>query len=1141
MAWLTGWGKRKKATLKGSTAGAQTNFPLRIKVHKGSASEISTTGSERATAYTLTNKSVRFGTGANEKTHIAYLNYEDATYKVYVRTYNHSTGNWDDPVYLGNTNDNHGNPCLVVDSSGYLYCIYGGHVGLASDFAWRKSTNSNDSSAWDSEQSIPFTATLSHATHPSAAVDDNDNIHLIFRDSNGGSPALYYQKWNGSSWGSSIKLCTESGYTCYGGGVAIDSNDTLHVAWYFYHIAEDEGRKVAYMKHVDGDADNVWKESDGTQYTLPVSYSSAETLYEDTLGNINGLGNIAIDNTDKPILVLDNIRIDQLKFIRHNGSSWDTTSIDAPTGKDFSHSPTVQHLGSQIFLIVPEKDTGTGWDDNSNKIALYYSTDNGQTFYRQGLIGKNENCEWLNCVERDVGHNDTSEFRLLYTQGKIGGSTVVYFLKIDSDRNVTFYSIPGEDTPTDVYCNNNCRDDFGDIRWTKSDGSTELDYFLEKYVSGDYAIFWVEVDSVPADPDTVDIYVYYDKSDATTTSNGNNTFSFFHNKDEIGDWGISGNELTITVSGDDEHIVQTTTTNNNEATLPISSGGLTKYIIEERKKITNPTGTSQIYSYWQDSSAKKLLAHFCQLGSNEDATYADAGVTLLYNGYSFTLYYIRRTIVDEVLDKASYYFLDDEYTQLASVLDKSHPDAPTGALATAKIQDGTGGSVNYDFYLTWLRIRKYASPEPTWDAWGSEETGAYKTIEGNARIKVSASKTISGNARIKVPISKTIAGNADVKILGITKIVSGSARIKKASSKTLTGNSRIKVPDSKTIAANARIKVPTVKTVAGNAAVKISGTVKTVTGDARIVLTHTKTIQGAARVKVPISKTIQGNADIKVLGLTKMVGGDARIKIVPSKTISGIARIKAPTSKTITGAAYIVIAGVKTISGNATIKTPAITKTLAGNARIEKTSIKTLAGIARIKITPTKTIIGNACITIGATYYKTINGNARIEITGTKTITGNARVKQAASKTIAGTGRIKTPASKTINGAARIKVPTLKTIVGAGYITIAGIKTIQGTARVKIPAIEKTIGGTARTTISAEKTIQGAAWITTPKYKTITGAARVKATITKTILGNARIRPFYPTVQAVEVTVDDGQTSAILDDGKVTIHVKEEG
>jgi len=95
----------------------------------------------------------------------------------------------------------------------------------------------------------------------------------------------------------------------------------------------------------------------------------------------------------------------------------------------------------------------------------------------------------------------------------------------------------GTDSGENVYLNEHCRSDFGDVRFTDDDGVTELDYWMEKKVDSDYAIFWVEVKDDLSSSDAT-IYIYYGKSDAATTSNGKNTFLKFYDfgSDETDEW-----------------------------------------------------------------------------------------------------------------------------------------------------------------------------------------------------------------------------------------------------------------------------------------------------------------------------------------------------------------------------------------------------------------------------------------------------------------------------------------------------------------------------------------------------------------------------------------------------------------------------
>ena len=90
------------------------------------------------------------------------------------------------------------------------------------------------------------------------------------------------------------------------------------------------------------------------------------------------------------------------------------------------------------------------------------------------------------------------------------GSTVDSWLpgwKYRKSHNITGaagagvnYQIPfkvhysaGTDSGMDVYCGENCSQDFSDIRFTGSDEQTTFDYWIETVVISDYAVFWVNI------------------------------------------------------------------------------------------------------------------------------------------------------------------------------------------------------------------------------------------------------------------------------------------------------------------------------------------------------------------------------------------------------------------------------------------------------------------------------------------------------------------------------------------------------------------------------------------------------------------------------------------------------------------------
>ncbi|MFX0206349.1 MAG: DUF2341 domain-containing protein, partial [Candidatus Hodarchaeota archaeon] len=108
-------------------------------------------------------------------------------------------------------------------------------------------------------------------------------------------------------------------------------------------------------------------------------------------------------------------------------------------------------------------------------------------------------------------------FRKYHTIMPAAGAGTNYQVKF----NVHYGS--GTDSGGDVYLNGHCQTDFDDIRFTSSNGITELDYWIEEIHPGDNATIWVEV-AADLSVSSQTIYLYYGNSEASTASNGTNTF-----------------------------------------------------------------------------------------------------------------------------------------------------------------------------------------------------------------------------------------------------------------------------------------------------------------------------------------------------------------------------------------------------------------------------------------------------------------------------------------------------------------------------------------------------------------------------------------------------------------------------------------
>lgn len=103
--------------------------------------------------------------------------------------------------------------------------------------------------------------------------------------------------------------------------------------------------------------------------------------------------------------------------------------------------------------------------------------------------------------------------------------------QIDYQLKLTIYKGSGTDTDNTIYLGGYVNNDFSDLRFTSSDGITLLPYWIESYISGTSAIVWIKIDSIPADPFTKTIYIYYDNPVASPGSNGTNTFVVYNGLD----------------------------------------------------------------------------------------------------------------------------------------------------------------------------------------------------------------------------------------------------------------------------------------------------------------------------------------------------------------------------------------------------------------------------------------------------------------------------------------------------------------------------------------------------------------------------------------------------------------------------------
>ncbi|MCJ7634628.1 DUF2341 domain-containing protein [Candidatus Bathyarchaeota archaeon] len=273
-----------------------------------------------------------------------------------------------------------------------------------------------------------------------------------------------------------------------------------------------------------------------------------------------------------------------LFYMGQNGTSSTASNAFELTGYATSSSPAsgfMKYAGNPVI-----KPANHGWDSGADSSADPF------VFKRNGVF-------YVGVTASSTGHSLTTSIGLYTTTdfvnfsycavgnpilsgsggvnwdstGVLRGAVSIfndtYYLSYtgcNSSGNyrygITTLSIINSDSSGTVFVFGKARSDFADIRFTASDGTTLLNYWTEIKVDDAYATFWVQVsDDLSAQNQT--IYIYYGKSNATTTSNGTSTFLLFDDFNGnlaqwlpiAGTWTVEDGNLTISPSSDNNYLV----------------------------------------------------------------------------------------------------------------------------------------------------------------------------------------------------------------------------------------------------------------------------------------------------------------------------------------------------------------------------------------------------------------------------------------------------------------------------------------------------------------------------------------------------------------------------------------------------------
>lgn len=297
-------------------------------------------------------------------------------------------------------------------------------------------------------------------------------------------------------------------------------------------------------------------------------------------------------------------------------------------------------------------------------------------------------------------------------------------------------------TGEDVDCAAHVQADFDDLRFTTSDGTTLLDYWIESVTGSTpncLATVWIEFDSIGTGATT--FYMYYGYASAVAVSSGANTFIVFDDFER----GADGDTVGGSWTEDAVHChISTDQDIGNVAgffgTRSLKLLGQASIAAKASIAVSASANIAIRYRYYKETACAFVLQHGDQAGSNDLSFYMDASEDVrVYDGATFV-----DTTLNCLADSWGYVDIHNFNWSGGTVDVEVDGNTKTGCDITyasagddGKVRFYGGPGANVDAWVDNFIVRNYRATEPAWGAWGGEEV----EIQGNISLSVSPGST----------------------------------------------------------------------------------------------------------------------------------------------------------------------------------------------------------------------------------------------------------------------------------------------------------------------------------------------------------------------------------------------------------------
>ena len=314
-----------------------------------------------------------------------YIVYQGVDADPYIITYTHSTSTWSSPVKVGTnplnhlTDQNHGEPAMLVDLTGYIHIIFGSHM---TEPVYVKSTNPEDITAWTNM--TPPVVDPEDCSYPQLIQFSTGRIYLLYRVD--AAPMIWSIRTSdngGSNWSAATQITADYAYP----KIIKGTGDNFHLA-----IIGDGNvtRENVYYIYFDG---TNYKNIAGDTLSLPVAIADAsDIIVRDSGGNYVMLATIDVNASNEPFLFfLESTAATEFctcnyKIAKYEDAVWVVVDTGAVADSAVDYASAIDVLNDKIDIYA---NTGSEPITRGGAVERWSSSDNGDTWGRVNIITKN--------------------------------------------------------------------------------------------------------------------------------------------------------------------------------------------------------------------------------------------------------------------------------------------------------------------------------------------------------------------------------------------------------------------------------------------------------------------------------------------------------------------------------------------------------------------------------------------------------------------------------------------------------------------------------------------------------------------------------------------------------------------------------